>query len=70
MILEKVNFLCYTIPVGLGLLCRTECDNQAHITFNISMVLKSQKRQKYVICNVYPYVSGELKPSECYPKHD
>ncbi len=70
MRLDKVNFLCYTILGGLERRYQAECDNQAQFYFGTAEMLKSQKRQKHVICDVYPYVSGEFTPLECHTKRE
>ena len=70
MILDKINFLWYTIPDRQGGRLEHMCDNQALFTFGTAEMLKPQKRQKYVVCGMYPYVSGEFTPLECYAKHE
>ena len=70
MILDKIKFLCYTVLVRQGGRLEHMCDNQALFTFGTTEMLKPQKRQKHVICGMYPYVSGEFTPSECHAKHE
>ena len=68
--LDKRKLLCYIVLVGCGGRLEHVCDNQALFTFGTAEMLKPHKRQKYVVCGVYPYVSGEFTPSECYAKHE